>query len=241
MPDPTYAPNAFGADYEILNVFHRGIEFYGAANTGSGGSITYNNDNLSSQFWQFDRSIHTSGNIQINSPGIGVVFSDDTVQTTANIMLAAFTMSNHQQWTSNVSTIGDALNQLAAGNANNTGNFIFSGNDAALPLGNDMTLSTYQNGGNKESKLTLSTSGISSLDVGNNLRIRVGNGTGFEDTWTFGAGGSITFPDASSLTTGNIMASLFSMANATHWTESVTTIGAALNQLAARIHAIENP
>ena len=34
--------------------------------------------------------------------------------TTANIMLAAFTMSNHQQWTSNVSTIGDALNQLAA-------------------------------------------------------------------------------------------------------------------------------
>ena len=33
--------------------------------------------------------------------------------TTANIMLAAFTMSNHQQWTSNVSTIGAAINQLA--------------------------------------------------------------------------------------------------------------------------------
>jgi hypothetical protein len=33
--------------------------------------------------------------------------------TFANIMLAAFTMANMQHWTSNVSTIGDALNQLA--------------------------------------------------------------------------------------------------------------------------------
>lgn len=33
--------------------------------------------------------------------------------TTANIMLAGFTMANYQHWTSNVSTIGDALNQLA--------------------------------------------------------------------------------------------------------------------------------
>jgi hypothetical protein len=33
--------------------------------------------------------------------------------TTANIMLAAFTMANMQHWTANVSTIGDALNQLA--------------------------------------------------------------------------------------------------------------------------------
>jgi hypothetical protein len=40
-------------------------------------------------------------------------FIDGTYQTTANIMLAAFTMANYQQWTSNVSTIGDAINQLA--------------------------------------------------------------------------------------------------------------------------------
>ena len=79
----------------------------------------------------------------------------------------------------------------------NTGNFIFAANDASLPLGSDMTLSTYQSGGNKESKLTLSTSGISSLDVGNNFRIRNGNGTGFEKDWTFGATGSITWPDGS--------------------------------------------
>jgi hypothetical protein len=79
----------------------------------------------------------------------------------------------------------------------NIGNFTFSANDASLPLGNNMTLSTYQNGGNKESRLTLSTSGISSLDVGNNLRITIGYGTGFEKVWTFGATGTLTLPDAS--------------------------------------------
>lgn len=46
--------------------------------------------------------------------GGNIVFSDDTIQSTANIMLATFTMANSQQWTSNVSTIGAALNQLAA-------------------------------------------------------------------------------------------------------------------------------
>ncbi len=89
----------------------------------------------------------------------------------------------------------------SSGGSADTGNFIFNLNDASLPAGNDMTLSTYQSGGNKESKLTLSTSGISSLDVGNNLRIRNGNGTGFERTWTFGSDGSITWPDASVQTT----------------------------------------
>jgi hypothetical protein len=64
-----------------------------------------------------------------------------------------------------------------------------------------MTLSTYQNGGNKESKLTLSTSGISSLDVGNNLRITTGYGTGFEKVWTFGADGSLRLPDNTVLNT----------------------------------------
>jgi hypothetical protein len=123
MPDPSYAPNAFGADYEILNVFHRGIEFYG---TNSSGSITYNDsdveNNYLNQFWEFSgRGIKTGGNVQVGqgpyAEGVnvpGVVFSDGTIQRTANIMLAAFTMANSQQWTSNVSTIGAALNQLAA-------------------------------------------------------------------------------------------------------------------------------
>jgi hypothetical protein len=117
MPDPSYAPNAFGADYEILNVFHRGIEFYG---TNSSGSLVYNNDNVLNQFWETSRGIKTGGNVQVGQgpygEGInvpGVVFSDGTVQRTANIMLAPFTMANYQQWTSNVSTIGAALNQLA--------------------------------------------------------------------------------------------------------------------------------
>jgi hypothetical protein len=169
--------------------------------------------------------------------------SSNIVPTTANVYtLGTVNRPWNYSYVGNIAfTDGTLQNTAWTGNVNNTGNFIFSGNDAALPPGNAMTLSTYQSGGNKESRLTLSTSGISSLDVGNNLRITTGYGTGFEQYWTFGAGGSITFPDASSLTTGNIMASLFSMANATHWTESVTTIGAALNQLAARIYAIENP
>ena len=40
-------------------------------------------------------------------------FIDGSYQTTANIMAAAFTMANSQHWTSAVSTIGEALNQLA--------------------------------------------------------------------------------------------------------------------------------
>lgn len=40
-------------------------------------------------------------------------FIDGTYQTTANIMQAGFTMANSQHWTGNVSTIGEALNQLA--------------------------------------------------------------------------------------------------------------------------------
>jgi hypothetical protein len=95
--------------------------------------------------------------------------------------------------TSGVSVLG--------GGGGDIGNFIFTANDASLIPGSTMTLSTYQSGGNKESKLTLSTSGISSLDVGNNLRITTGYGTGFEKVWSFGATGSITWPDATIQTT----------------------------------------
>jgi hypothetical protein len=52
----------------------------------------------------------TTSNLAVSGT---ITFGDDTIQTTANIMLAAFTMANYQQWTSNVSTIGNALNQLA--------------------------------------------------------------------------------------------------------------------------------
>jgi hypothetical protein len=53
--------------------------------------------------------------------------------------------------------------------------------------------------------------------------------------------GTLVFPDDSVQTTANIMQAAFTMANASHWTESVSTIGEALNQLAARIYAIQNP
>jgi hypothetical protein len=139
-------------------------------------------------------------------------FPDDTLQTTA--------------W---------------SGNVDNTGNFIFADDDVSLPPGNTMTLSTYQVAGNKESKLTLSTATKSTLYAGNNLELGVGYGTGFEQYWQFGADGSLTFPDATVQSTANIMLATFTMTNAAHWTESVSTIGAALNQLAARLYAIENP
>lgn len=41
--------------------------------------------------------------------------------------------------------------------------------------------------------------------------------------------------------TGNISSILYTMGNVTHWTANVTTVGEALDQLAARIYAIENP
>lgn len=56
-----------------------------------------------------------------------------------------------------------------------------------------------------------------------------------------GGSGTLVFPDETVQTTANIMQASFTMANAGHWTESVSTIGDALNQLAARLYAIENP
>lgn len=91
-----------------------------------------------------------------------------------------------------ISDLTDTGNLLGGGS---TGDFIFAAGDVSLPLNySTMTLSTYQNGGNKESRLTLSTSGISSLDVGNNFRIRNGYGTGFEHEWLFNANGSLALP-----------------------------------------------
>lgn len=43
---------------------------------------------------------------------------------------------------------------------------------------------------------------------------------------------------SSAITNGNVA---FTMSNLQHWTSNVTTVSAALNQLAARIWAIENP
>ena len=81
------------------------------------------------------------------------------------------------------------------------GDFIFTSGTASLPAGDTMVLDTFQVGGNKQSTLTLSTATISSLDAGNNLRLRTGYGTGFEKDWILGADGSIRFPDASVQTT----------------------------------------
>jgi len=83
----------------------------------------------------------------------------------------------------------------------NTGDFTFTGGTASLPADSTMILDTFQVGGNKQSTLTLSTATISSLDAGNNLRLRTGYGTGFEKDWILGADGSLRFPDASVQTT----------------------------------------
>lgn len=55
------------------------------------------------------------------------------------------------------------------------------------------------------------------------------------------ANANISFTDSSTFTTANVMLMPFTMANVTHWTANVDTIGAALNQLAERIYNIENP
>lgn len=79
----------------------------------------------------------------------------------------------------------------------NTGDFVFTDGSASLPLGDTMTLNTYQNGGNGESKLTLSPTTESNLYVANILKLGVNYGSGSEKYWQFGADGGLTFPDAS--------------------------------------------
>jgi hypothetical protein len=98
-------------------------------------------------------------------------------------------------------TDGTTLSWVAVTGGASVGNFAFAAGDASLPLGQTMTLSTYQSGGNKESKLTLAPTGDSALDVGGGLRVRTFYGTGFEKSWTFNTDGSVTFPDASVQTT----------------------------------------
>jgi hypothetical protein len=57
--------------------------------------------------------------------------------------------------------------------------------------------------------------------------------------WYFDNTGTVTFPDNTTQTTAYIDS--FTMGNAVHWTSNVYTVANALNQLAARIWAIEHP
>jgi hypothetical protein len=95
------------------------------------------------------------------------------------------------------SAVGNAVTlDITGGASADIGDFTFTNSTASLPLGNTMTLQTYENGGNRESVLTLVPTGDSALDIGGGLRVRTAYGTGFEKSWTFNTNGSITFPDA---------------------------------------------
>lgn len=74
------------------------------------------------------------------------------------------------------------------------GDFIFSGGDASLPIGNTMTLSTYRSGANQESRLTLSPTTESSLYAAGVLKLGTDYGSGYEQYWVFGANGDLTIP-----------------------------------------------
>jgi predicted nucleic acid-binding Zn-ribbon protein len=80
------------------------------------------------------------------------------------------------------------------------GNFTFTGNTATVPVNGTMELSAINNT-TLESKLTLSPTTTSELYAANVLRVGVSYGSGFEKYWTFGADGSVTWPDASIQTT----------------------------------------
>ena len=74
------------------------------------------------------------------------------------------------------------------------GNFTFSADDASLPVGNTMTLTTYRSGSNEESKLTLSPTSDSSLYAAGILKLGTGYGSGSEQYWQFAANGDLTLP-----------------------------------------------
>ena len=86
-------------------------------------TTAFSNSAVSTYLAEFDGAINFTaspalitglGNISSAKVWTGnLEFIDGSYQTTANIMAAVFTMANSQHWTSAVSTIGEALNQLA--------------------------------------------------------------------------------------------------------------------------------
>jgi hypothetical protein len=67
--------------------------------------------------------------------------------------------------------------------------------------------------------------------------------TAVTHTWQFTQDGDIKLPSAGDIldSAGNSAITSFTMSNAAHWTTPVTTIAAALNQIAERLWDIENP
>jgi len=150
-----------------------------------------------------DQALNTNSNVTFSS----ITFPDASVQSTAfipltfitpdDISLSGITTIALTGTGVTASAVGNAITlDISGGGSGNVGDFTFVGGTASLPLGSTMTLQTYQNGGNRESVLTLAPIGDSALDVGGGLRVRTAYGTGFEKSWTFNTDGSITFPDA---------------------------------------------
>lgn len=83
----------------------------------------------------------------------------------------------------------------------NIGEFVFTDSGLSLPLGNTMTLNTYQDGGNGESSLTLSPTSESNLFAAGTFKLGTSYGSGSEKYWQFGSDGSVRFPDNSIQTT----------------------------------------
>lgn len=130
----------------------------------------------------------------IGSTSLTVITPDDT--ELSGISTLVFTGTGVT-----ASSVGNAVTLDITGSGATTGNFTFTGGTASLPLGDILTLQTYENGGNRESVLSLAPTGDSALDVGGGLRVRTAYGTGFEKSWTFNTNGSVTFPDSTIQTT----------------------------------------
>jgi hypothetical protein len=133
-----------------------------------------------------------------NAPSLTVITPDDIeINGVSTLVLTGAGVTT--------SSVGNAVTlDISGGGSGNIGNFTFNENDASLAPGSTMTLSTYQNGGNKESRLTLSPTTASTLYVGNNLELGVAYGTGFEYYWKFKSNAALEFPDSSNQYTAYI-------------------------------------
>jgi hypothetical protein len=123
-----FASGGYIEETEVLDGNLQPAGYYGIAiNSSDDGIISLNaiDNNAAVTSSVFVTNVNVQLNVANSTPGGNALpwifdnygyltWPDNTALNTANIMLASFEMANVQHWTSNVFTIGDALNQLAA-------------------------------------------------------------------------------------------------------------------------------
>jgi hypothetical protein len=163
-----------------------------------------------------------------NPDGIGIVPSNDNQYT-----LGA---ASHRWSSVYADTISATTVNLSS--SGGIGNVLFDGTDYAILYGAIAGGAAIS----APSANTAITNYVSINQTYANLSIHNAN-TAVTHTWQFTQDGDIKLPASGDIldSVGNSAITSFTMGNAAHWTTPVTTIAAALDQIAERLWTIENP